>query len=402
MSQINEARPASRYGFGPARDARQTALEYFRAETPLDFADKTRLIIAVSSAIIAVFTVCAALYFARPIFVPIMTAFVLSVLLAPATEWLRRRGVPAALRAMVVVLAAFSLFATAVYLAVQPGADWLERFPAIMEDARDKLIGMREAVDKVQDVSEKVSELTDMGNQDRAVTVQGPDLGESLITSARTIIVQTIFTAVLTFFFLAARTDLRRKLTLMRTSFAGMRQSARMMQTIEEQVGHYMFTMLIINIGLGVATALAMWALGLPSPIIWGALAAILNFIPYLGPIAMTALLGISGVVNFDTIPGMLAAPAIYVILNFIESNLVTPTLIGVRLTISPLTVILNVSFWTWLWGPAGAVISIPLLVIFKTICDHSTFLRPVGMLIGDPDTFRPVKSNLRSSKALG
>ncbi|MEM8771307.1 MAG: AI-2E family transporter [Pseudomonadota bacterium] len=342
----------------------------------------------------ALFTIGAALYLARPVFIPITAAFVLSVILAPATEWLRRRSFPAGFRALLVIAIAFSLFVGGLYLAVQPGAAWIERFPGVMEQAREKLTGVQDAVSKVQDVSEQVSELTDLGAVDtEVVTVQGPKLGDALVASARTIIVQIIFIAVLTYFFLAARTDLRRKLALMRSDFAGMRQTTRMVRSIEEKVGSYMFTMFIINLGLGCATALGMWLIGMPSPLVWGGLAAALNFIPYLGPVLLTILLTITGIVNYDTLIGIMTPAAIYVVLNFIESNFITPTLVGVKMTISPLAIILNVSFWTWMWGPAGAIISIPLLVIFKTICDHSVFLKPIGLLIGKADTFRPLKA---------
>ncbi|WP_411820876.1 AI-2E family transporter [Hyphococcus formosus] len=364
----------------------------------LSFNDRLLIITAIATACIAVVAVCTGLWFARPVLIPITTAFVLSILLAPATEWLRRRAVPTGLRALIVVLLAFTLFIYGLYLVIQPGAAWIEKLPTVMEQARDKLAGVENAVSKVQDVSEQVNDLAKLGNDKTTeeVTVQGPEIGDILFASARTFIVQILFTAVLTYFFLASRLDIRRKLILLRGTMSGMRQTARMLRAIEQKVGAYMFTMLMINIGLGVATGLAMWAIGMPSPYIWGGLAAILNFIPYLGPIILTSLLTISGLVQFDNWVEILTVPAIFIAFNFIESNFVTPTLIGVRLTISPLAIILNVSFWTWMWGPAGAVISIPVFVIFKTICDHSDFLRPIGLLIGEADTFRPVKRGLQ------
>ncbi|MBT8471257.1 MAG: AI-2E family transporter, partial [Marinicaulis sp.] len=334
-----------------------------------------------------------------PVLIPITIAFVLSVMLAPASEWLRRRSVPGGFRALIVVMLSFGLFLGALYLVVRPGAAWIERLPDVIEEAQAKLTGVQQAVGKVQDVSEQVKEITDLGTvgESATLTVEGPALGDSLVASAQTIIVQIIFTAVLTYFFLASRQDFRKKLMLLRLDYSGMLQIGRLMRTIEDKVGAYMLTMLIINLGLGVTTAAAMWAIGMPSPLVWGGLAAVLNFVPYIGPFILTVLLGITGLVNFETAIGVAAAPSIYVALNFIESNFVTPTLIGVRLTISPLAVILNVSFWTWLWGPAGAIISIPVLVIFKTVCDNFESLKPVGLLIGDADTFRPRKRNLRT-----
>lgn len=356
--------------------------------------DQVLILGAVSAIVIALVAAGVAVYFARPVFLPITAAFVLSVLLAPAAEWLRRRHIPNGLRAFIAVAATFSIFTGGVYLVIQPGAAWIENLPSVISQAKEKLVGMREAVEKVQDVSAQVNELTELGApaENEVVVVEGPGLGDSLVASARTIIVQIIFAAVLTFFFLSARLDIRRKLLLLRRTRRGMMQSLRMINAVEEKVGSYMLTMFVINFGLGCVTTIAMWAIGMPSPFVWGGLAAILNFIPYIGPILLTVLLALSGIVQFDT-PLEMATPAlIYVALNFIESNVITPMLIGVRLTISPLAVILNISFWTWIWGPAGAIISIPILVIFKTVCDYSETMRPLGLLLGDAETFRPLK----------
>jgi predicted PurR-regulated permease PerM len=342
------------------------------------------------------------LYFARPLLIPISGAVVASVLLAPLANWLRRIGLPSGARAFVAVAFAFTMLVGALYMALQPGAAWLDSFPAVVGEAKEKLVGMQDAVNKVQDVSEQVSELTDLGakKSEDVVVVEGPPLGDSLMASARTIIVQLIFATVLTFFFLSARIDIRRKLLLLRRDRGKMLKTYRMIKAIEEKVGAYMLTMLVINLGLGVCTALAMFFLGMKAPLVWGGLAAILNFIPYLGPVLLTSLLAISGVVQFDTALAMALPALCYITLNFIESNFVTPLMIGVRLTISPLAVILNISFWTWIWGPVGAIISIPLLVIFKTVCDYSDTLRPIGLMIGDAETFRPTK-NLRQKLAV-
>lgn len=382
----------------PETKTRAIDLSFLRPESGLSSRERWRIIGTVSSVVTAIIAFGTAVYFARPVLLPIAAAFVFSVLLAPAAEWLRRYKVPSGLRAFIVVGLAFSIFISGLYLAIQPGAAWIENLPNVISQAKEKLVGMREAVDKVQDVSEQVNELTDLGgaSKEEVIVVEGPGLGDSLVASARTIIVQIIFATVLTYFFLSARIDIRRKLLLLRERRSGMMQTYRMIKAVEQKVGSYMLTMLMINIGLGVVTTCAMWAIGMPSPMIWGGLAALLNFIPYLGPIILTALLALSGIVQFETPATMLAPAAIYIALNFIESNLITPTLIGVRLTISPLAVILNISFWTWIWGPAGAVISIPVLVIFKTICDYSDTLRPIGLLIGDAQTFRPAAQRLQ------
>ncbi|WDI32690.1 AI-2E family transporter [Hyphococcus flavus] len=375
--------------------SRSMALRLLQPHEEATFADSARYVTAIGVTIIAVVAAGVALYFGKPVFLPIATAAVLGVLLAPATEWLRRRGLPNSVGSLFVVAFFFSLFIGALYLIIQPGAAWLERLPEMLTDARKKLIGVEEAVNKVQDVSEQVDELAKIGDEQRTQSVkvdESPSLSAALASFLRTILIQVLFTTVLTYFFLASRLDIRRKLILIRTKVSGRRQMARMLGAVEKKVGSYMFTMLMINLGLGVATAVAMQTIGMPSPLVWGGLAALLNFIPYLGPITLTALLGVSGLVNYDEALMMAAPAGIYIALNFIESNFVTPLLIGQRLTMSPLAVILNISFWTWIWGPAGAIISIPVLVIVKTICDHSTFLRPIGVLLGNGArvTYRP------------
>ncbi|WP_425408777.1 AI-2E family transporter [Hyphococcus sp.] len=378
------------------------ALRKLLPEALPTFPDRAQFTIALSVVIIAIVTLCIALYFSKPLMLPIASAFVLSVLLAPAAHWLKRRSVGDAVGAFIIVALAFGLFAGALYITIQPGAAWLERLPDVIDDAKSKLTNVQEAVDKVQDVSQRVNELTDLDGEQPAneVRLEQPDFSGAIFSSARSLIVQVLFTTVLTYFFLASRRDIQRKLMLMRGSTAGMLKMSRMMLAVEQKVGSYMFTMLLINLGLGAATTLAMIAIGMPSPFVWGALAAFFNFIPYLGPATLVALLSITGIVTFET-PIEMATPAlVYMALNFIESNFVTPLFIGVRLTISPLAIILNISFWTWLWGPAGAIISIPALVIFKTICDYTEVLRPVGLLIGDSDTFRPVKSAFADTRS--
>ena len=356
---------------------------------------RTLHLMAIAAWIVAVVALGAALYMMQPILVPITTAFIISILLVPATQWLKRRSVPQALRPLLVVSVTSALFIYALYLVIQPGAEWFQRLPDVIEQARDELEGIQDAFTAVQQVSDKVDELAGMGRESstqEVVSVRGVEFGDALFGSARTFVVQIGLTAVLTFFFLASRRDMRRKVLLLRSSMRGMRNSGRMLRAIEKDMASYMLTMTAINIALGVATGLAMWAIGMPSPLVWGGLAAVLNFVPYLGPTAMTVLLGMTGLVAFEE-PAMLFAPVgIYILLNFVESNFITPTLVGVRMTVSPLAIILSVAFWTWLWGPAGAIISIPALLIFKTVCDHTEPLRPIGLLIGDAETFRPLK----------
>lgn len=344
-------------------------------------------IIAIATSLIALVIVGGAVQAARWLLIPVVTAFVISILLAPAVDALRRLRLPEGVRAAMVVLFSVAGLFYGVYTLAQPAIEFSQRIPEIVDEARDKLTGVEDAVSAVQEVTDEMGKITDIEprrEEPQEVVIAKPSVPSAIATSTRLIVVQSLFITVLTFFFLASRTNLKRKVIFAPKTFRDRLRAARTMRDIEKNVGAYMFTMLLINIGLGVTTGLAMWALGAPSPMLWGALAGLLNFLPYIGPVTITVLLGLMGVVNFDSGFEMAAPAMVYMLLNFIESNFITPALVGVRLRLTPLAIILAISFWTWIWGPIGAVLSIPMLVILKAVCDRSNSLRPLGILIGE------------------
>jgi predicted PurR-regulated permease PerM len=154
---------------------------------------------------------------------------------------------------------------------------------------------------------------------------------------------------------------------------------------MRRRVAGYIVTFSIINLGVGIATGLACWQLGLPEPAMWGGLAALLNFVPFVGPLITMGLLGLAGLATYDTLLQASFPVLAFWLINMIESNAVTPTVMGRRMTLNPLAIILAVSFWTWIWGPLGGLISLPLLIMFKVVCDHTPAFRVVGALIGAP-----------------
>lgn len=344
-------------------------------------------VIAVCVTIIAIIAVGFALHTARPIMMPLTAAFVLSLILAPAADWLGRRGLPEGLRAAIVVFAAMGAIFVGIYLVGKPAVAWSNKLPAVVEEARGKLSGLFDAVTQMQEVGEQVEEIASNGNgktEPREVIVRGNSLPLSLAASARTIIVQLLFTAVLAYFLLETKSGFHANAIAARRTMRGKLQTARILRNMQKKVGVYMFTMLMINIGLGGCVAACLSAIGMPSPLVWGLLAAILNFVPYVGPAIVTVLLGLSGLVEYDTLK-MAAAPVlIYVVLNFIESNFVTPLFIGVRLRISPLAILIAIAIFIWMWGPVGSLLAIPLVVVLKTICDSVPALKPIGVFIGD------------------
>ena len=347
-----------------------------------------QVVMAICLTVLSIIAVCVALYVARAYLLPIATALVFSVILAPICsriEWFRIPRPIAALFALIfagaVVYVGFSMIA-------QPAARWLGNAPAVLEKAERQLNKLREPLKPLQDISKEVENLQIVPPstpRNRTVVVEGPALTQSLLASAQAAIVQTGFVFLLAYFFLLTREEFRLKIIAFQPTLRRRVRTARAFRDMKKRVAGYIVTFSAINVGVGVATGLACWQLGLPEPAMWGGIAALLNFIPFVGPLITMGLLGLAGLSTFDTLVEASFPVLAFWLINLIESNAVTPTIMGRRMTLNPLAIILAVSFWTWIWGPVGGLISLPLLIMFKVICDHSPAFRVVGALIGSP-----------------
>src|SRR4030095_7895652 len=181
-------------------------------------------------------------------------------------------------------------------------------------------------------------------------------------------LIQLFFALLVVFFFLAGWTGMRRRTITSRGSFEGAMTTARVIQQVVEATSTYIGTITVINVCLGALTALILWVLGMDSPIMWGGIVAVMNYVPYLGPIVSALLLFLGGLMTFPDVWGALLPPLVFVGLHLVEANFITPMVVGKRLTISPLAILVSLSFWSWVWGTTGALLAVPLLIIMKTI----------------------------------
>jgi len=182
------------------------------------------------------------------------------------------------------------------------------------------------------------------------------------------LVIQLFFALLVIYFFLAGWTAMRKQTIVSRGSFEGALTTARVIQQVVDATSIYIGTITLINVTLGALTALILWQLGMDSPIMWGGIVAVLNFIPYLGPIGSALLLFLGGLMTFPDVWSALLPPLIFTGLHLVEANLITPMIVGKRLTISPLAILVSLSFWAWVWGTTGALLAVPLLIIMKTI----------------------------------
>jgi predicted PurR-regulated permease PerM len=331
-------------------------------------------------------------------FMPVTAALVVAIALVPLLEWFERRGIPSKLAAglCVIVFLMFALFAIGSILF--PATDWVAQVPSKMPQVRaalEPVIQVYKNLDKWIDRATSQIAIAPTPQSTRTVSIEEPHSMLGLLTSsAPHLLIQLFFALLVIFFFLAGWTAMRKKTIVSRGSFEGALTTARVIQQVVDATSTYLGTITLINIGLGGLTALVLWWLGMPSAVMWGGIVAVANYIPYLGPIVAALLLFLGGLMTYPDIWGAMLPPAVFISFHLIEANFFTPMVVGHRLTISPLSILISLSFWAWIWGTTGALLAVPLLIIMKTIFsaagtpDIAGFLFEHGTLthVGDPD----------------
>src|SRR5918993_433553 len=296
---------------------------------------------------------------------------IIAITLVPMLEWFERRGVPSKVASALCVIFFLMLALFAVGSIVLPAIDWValipERIPKVRA-ALEPVLDLYKAFEKF--VERILSQVTVAGpDAGRTVRIETPNsLSGLLATSAPHLLIQLFFALLVIYFFLAGWTAMRKRTIVSRGSFEGALTTARVIQQVVDATSIYIGTITLINVTLGALTALVVWQLGMDSPIMWGGIVAVLNFIPYLGPIGSAILLFVGGLMTLPDVWSALLPPLIFTVLHMVEANLITPMIVGKRLTISPLAILVALSFWAWVWGTTGALLAVPLLIIMKTI----------------------------------
>ncbi|GAA3847196.1 AI-2E family transporter [[Pseudomonas] carboxydohydrogena] len=310
----------------------------------------------------------AVLYVARAFFLPVVTAIILGTMLSPAAKRLEAFRVPRPVSAALIVVLTWAAFVLMIGLISVPVMDWFGKLPELGPILKDKL----HVFDRPLAVWHQLQ--TMLGT---------PDTGEQPFQLPKVAWVQPTleflsptFTEILLFFavlvlFIASWPDLRRALVMNFPNHDSRLRMLKICNAIETNLGNYLLTVTLINAGLGAATGLACAVAHMPNPAGLGGLAATLNFIPIIGPILMFAILLCVGIVAIPTLGGALIAPLAFVAIAFVEGHFVTPTIIGRRLSLNALAVFLALAFWTWLWGPMGAFLSSPLLIVGLIVKEH-------------------------------
>jgi predicted PurR-regulated permease PerM len=345
--------------------------------------------VAIRSASVTILTVLAILYtlfFAKAVILPVVLAILLSLLLAPLVKRLHHvLRVPKGLGAALVLAALIGLLATATTFVAAPASAWVQTVPQRLPDLKYRLKSLQKPFEKMRDASEQVEQLTRLNRPANTgvVSVQDSSPATAVMSQTPAFLANFFVMFILVYFLMASGDLFLRKLVRMIPTFDDKRRAVEIAREIEDRISRYLRTVTAINLALGVAVGTAAWLIGMENFILWGVLAFALNFIPYVGPLAGIVSTLIVSLLTFDSAAHALLMPVAYLAMATIEGNFVTPIIVGRILTLNPVMIFLSLMFWGWVWGIAGALLAVPILAVFKIVCDHLQPLAPIGAFIG-------------------
>lgn len=332
------------------------------------------------------------LFFALPfvlsigsvVFLPVVTALVLTVILSPLADRLNGWGLPNALASLGSLLVLVAILLLAMALILQPAVALFDDVPAMVQQVMVRFGEVQQRFAWIGRINEQLAMLMNREGE-REVVLATPSLLEELAFATPSFVLETVLTLLMTYFMVEARVRLRQRLLFGRTSFGSSIKAARVLREVQDRVASYIFTVGWINAVVGVVVALGAWALGLDAPIMWGGLAALLNFLPYVGPIVMLTLLSLFGLGTAETILLGLVPALAFLALHTIEANFITPSILGARFTMNPVLILIALSYFTWVWGVFGALLSVPILLMLTALFDHVGHPNLVGFIFGEP-----------------
>src|SRR5262249_6614901 len=309
---------------------------------------------------------CAVLDLARTILLPVVSAFVIGMMLGPVSGLAARYRIPSWISATLIMALFVGAISLAIIILSAPVTEWISKGPQIAETVGEKLRVLERPLAALRDVRSALTPKSE------AVEVAiGPSLAEPALTVVTPALGELVVFFGTLFFFLLGRDQLRRAIVQAFEHRKTRLRTLRIFNDVEHELTTYLSVVTVINIVVGCGTAVIAWLSGLPNIGVWAVLAFVLNYIPYIGPLVMNIVLFVVGIVSFPTLSQALVAPACFIAMTTLEGHFITPSIMGKRLTLNPLNVFLALAFWTWLWGPVGAFLAVPLLITALVALRH-------------------------------
>lgn len=327
-----------------------------------------------------VIVIIAALYIAKVILIPIFVAAFIALFASPLVRMAMHIRIPRALASFGVMIGILCVLGYLASLLIEPALHWIKTLPRISE----RIVFELEHANFPLPESAKLLDQTDAETIDRAMNSTVGNLTSVAAHSSLLILTQFTVVVILVYFFLCYGEDLMRNIVRAQKNFSDKKLTVVVFHAIRDDVSAYILVVSLINIGLGVATCLVLSMIGFKDPILWGALATVLNFAPYVGPLLLALLLTVIGFAYGEPLDAVLLPPGLFMLVNFIESQFVTPTVLGNRFNINPLLVILWMLMWGWLWGAIGMLLAIPILMCLKIASSHLKLFGPWELLFSN------------------
>jgi predicted PurR-regulated permease PerM len=317
---------------------------------------------------------------------PPVTALVLSIVLSPLADRLTRIGIPNTLASFMAILVMIGVIIVALAVILQPAFDMVDQVPAMAREIARRFAQLRENFAWIGEFNRQINRLSGplAGTPARVVALAEPSVIEQLALATPSVILEALLTILMTFFMIESRIRMRRRLLVERANFTSSVRIARVMRDVQDRVASYILTVAQINAGIGLIVYFGARYYGFTAPVMWGGLAFVLNFLPYMGPLTMFGLLALVGLGTATTVPVGLIPALSFLVLHAIEANLVTPAILGARFTLNPVSILLSFSFFTWVWGVLGALLSVPILLTMSALVDHLGRPNLVGFLFGE------------------
>ncbi|SLN70076.1 AI-2 transport protein TqsA [Roseovarius gaetbuli] len=342
----------------------------------------------------------------RSFLMPVVLAFLLSLTFSPIRRGMSRLGIAPFVTAVTVIVFIIGLTGAAIMGLSQPVQSYAKNAPQIMRDVEWKLRGLNSAMDNMAKASDEVEKLADGGtsttrSDPERVIVDKPSLLQNAVANTPVIIAQLVMTLALLFFMIASGDMFYEKIIQASPTFSDKRRALKIMFQIERKISRYFLTITLINACLGIAIGLVLYLAGMPNPAVFGVMAFVLNYIPFLGAVSGAAVTFAIGIVSLDTVGEAGLMASIYLGMNAVEGQLITPYAVGRSLRLNPVVVFLMVAFWGWAWSVIGMVIAVPMLITLRAFSEYVPTLRNLRIFLSDRAT--PAEDSLaRTEKTSG
>jgi predicted PurR-regulated permease PerM len=341
----------------------------------------------VSLVVLTLLAVLYTLHLAAAFFLPIVVAILLNLLLSPIVRLLRNHlRIPDPLGAGIVIVVLLAVVGFGAYRLAPVASAWLARAPESMATIQQRIQPLRRPVERVTQAAEQVERATDMDKKTQEVEIKGPSLTQQVFGGTTALLSAGLVVIFLTYFLLASGELFLHKLVAVLPQLKDKKTAVRIVRETEAQVSVYLVVTTLINIGVGVATGTALALLGMPNPVLWGVIAMVLNFVPYIGGLVNTVILALAAFLAFEDTGRALMVPVVFTVINILEGNLITPWILGRQMRLNTVAVFVGLVFWWFLWGIPGALLAVPIMATIKIACEHIASLAPIGEFLAEKD----------------